>query len=76
MHFLTSLIIVIGFAIVVCLGLLTMIWDLWQLSFHELPLIRETPSKFADGEDAPAKLVESHESESSELSDAQRPQTP
>ena|ERR1700685_4144803 len=40
MHFLTSLIIVVGFAFVVCLGLVKTIWDLSQLSFHEAPVIR------------------------------------
>jgi hypothetical protein len=68
MHFLTSLIMVVGFAFIVCLGLVKMILDLSQLSFHESPVIRETPSKLAAADDAPAKAVESHESSPTELS--------
>jgi hypothetical protein len=39
MHFVTSLIIVIGFAFVLCLGLVKMIQELSQLSIHESPVI-------------------------------------
>ena len=70
MHFLTSLITLIGFAFVVCLGLVEIIWDLSQLSFHESPVIRETPSGLAAAEDA--KAVESYESSPTELSDTHR----
>jgi hypothetical protein len=69
MHFLTSLIIVAGFAFVICLGLVRMISDLSQLSFHESPVIRETPSKLTAAEDAPAKAVESRKSSPTELID-------
>ena len=69
MHFLTSLIIVAGFAFVVCLCLVKMLWDLSQSSYHESPVIRETPSKLTATEDAPANAVESHESSPTELSD-------
>jgi hypothetical protein len=69
MHFLTFLIIVVGFAFVICLGLVQMISDLSQSNFQESPVIRETPSKLAATEDAPAKAVESHESSPTELID-------
>jgi hypothetical protein len=59
MHFVTSLIIVVSFAFALRLGLVRMISDLSQLSFHESPVIRETPSKLTAEEDAPAKAVES-----------------
>ena len=41
MHFLTSLIILVGFAFVIYVGLVKVIWELSQLSFHESPVIRE-----------------------------------
>jgi hypothetical protein len=69
MHFLTSLIIVVGLAFVVCLGLVKTIWDLSQLSFHEAPVIREMPGRLAAAEDAHAKAAESHESSPMGLSD-------
>jgi len=68
MHLLTSLIILIGFAFVVYVGLVTVIWELSQLSFHESPVIREAPGELAAAEGA--KEVESYESSPTELSDA------
>jgi hypothetical protein len=41
----TSLIIVFGFAFLVCLGLVKMIRDLSQLSVHASPAILEMPDK-------------------------------
>jgi hypothetical protein len=68
MHFLTSLIILVGFAFVVYVGLVKVIWELSQLNFHESPVIlREAPGEFAAAEDA--KEVESYESSPTELSD-------
>jgi hypothetical protein len=67
MHFLTSLIILIGFAFVVYVGLITVICELSQLSFHESPVIRDAPGELAAAEDA--KAVESYESSPTELSD-------
>ena len=67
MHFMTSLIILGGFAFVVCVGLVTVIWELSQLSFHESPVIREAPGELAAAEYA--KEVESYESSPTELSD-------
>jgi hypothetical protein len=67
MHFLISLIILVGFAFVVYVGLVTAIWELSQLSFHESPVIREAPGELAAAEDA--KEVESYESSPTELSD-------
>jgi hypothetical protein len=55
MHLLTSLIIVIGFAFVLCLGLVKMIRDLSQLSSHESPAIRETPRDTEAADDTPAQ---------------------
>jgi|HubBroStandDraft_1064217.scaffolds.fasta_scaffold429277_2 hypothetical protein len=69
MHFLTSLIIVVGFVFVVCLGLVKMIWDLSQLSFHESPVMLETRSKLAAEADVSPRAVEPHEWSATELSD-------
>jgi hypothetical protein len=51
MHFLTSLIMVAGFVFAVCLSLVKLIWDLWQVSIHESPVFLETPSNPADAEE-------------------------
>jgi len=67
MHFLTSLIILIGFAFVVYVGLVKVIWDLSQLSFHDSPVIREAPGELEAAQDA--KALESYESSPTELSD-------
>jgi hypothetical protein len=67
MHFLTSLLIVVGFAFVLCLGLVRIISD-FRSCFHESPVIRETPSKLT-AEGAPAEAVESRESRPTELID-------
>ena len=64
MHFLTSLILLVAFAFV---GLVKVIWELSQLSFHESPVIREAPGELAAAEDA--KEIESYESSPTELSD-------
>jgi hypothetical protein len=64
MYFLTSLIMVLGFAFVVCLGLVRMIRDLSQLSVHESPVIRETPGNLAAEDDAPPEVIESQDMES------------
>jgi flagellar biogenesis protein FliO len=68
MHFLTSLIIVVGFAFVLCFCLVRIISD-FRSCFHESPVIRETPSKLTAEEDTPAKAVESRESRPTELID-------
>ena len=67
MRFLISLIMLVGFAFIVFGGLVTVIWELSQLSFHESPVIREGPGELAAAEDA--KEVESYESSPTELSD-------
>ena len=59
MDFLTSLIVVFGFALVICLGVVKITWDLSQLSVHDSPAIPETP----------AKPGESYQSRTAELSD-------
>jgi hypothetical protein len=71
MHFLTSLIIVFGFAFIVCLGLVKMIWDLSQVSVHDSPSILETPGKPASAEQAPAMASDPYELSPAELSDMQ-----
>jgi hypothetical protein len=43
MHFLTSLIIFSGFVLVVCLGLVQLIWDLSEMNVHASPHILATP---------------------------------
>jgi len=43
MHILTSLIIISGFVVVCCLGLIKLIWDLSEMSAHvppEMPAMR------------------------------------
>jgi hypothetical protein len=69
MYFLTSLIIFVGFAFVVYVGLIKVIWELSQLSFHESPVDREAPSELAAAEYA--KEVESYESNPTEWIDTQ-----
>ena len=69
MRFLISLIILVGFAFVVFGGLVTVIWELSQLSFHESPVIREGHGELATAEDA--KEVESYESSEKEWIDTQ-----
>ena len=59
------LIILVGFAFVVYVGLVKVIWELSQLSFHESPVIREAPGELAAAEYA--KEVESYESSLSYL---------
>ncbi len=44
MDFLTSLIVVFGFALVICLSVVKMTWDLSQLSAHDPPAIAEKPA--------------------------------
>jgi len=54
MDILTSLIVVFGFALVICLSVVKMAWDLSQLGAHDPPAIPETPAtatesgRFAD----------------------------
>ena len=69
MYFLTFLIIFVGFAFVVYVGLIKVIWELSQLSFHESPVDREAPSELAAAEYA--KEVESYESNPTEWIDTQ-----
>jgi len=71
MHLLTSLIIVAGFAFVVCLSLVKLTSELSQPSVHESPAILETPRKSASAEQRPAKTAESYESSPTELSGTQ-----
>ena len=42
MHFLTSLMILSGFASVFCLGLVKVIWDLSEMSVHKSPQMLST----------------------------------
>jgi hypothetical protein len=67
MHFLTCLIMLIGFVFVVCIGLVQVVGELSRLSFHESPVIGAAPGDAA-AEDAEA--VQSYESNPTELSDA------
>ena len=67
MHFLTSLITLVGLAFIVYVGLLEVIWELSQLSFHESPVIREVPGELAAAEGM--KEIESCESSPTEFSD-------
>jgi hypothetical protein len=67
MHCLTCLIMLIGFAFVVCVGLVQVIWELSRLSFHESPVIREAPGDLAAAEEA--RAIESYKSSPTELID-------
>jgi hypothetical protein len=70
MHFLTSLIVFLGFAFVVCLGLVKVILDLSEMSVHLSPHTLATPHGRSDG----AEEGQSNANESSnitELSDIQ-----
>jgi hypothetical protein len=71
MHFLTSLVIVFGFVFVVCLGLVKLALELWQVSVHDSPAILETPGRPESSEDLPVNATELYESSPPELSDAQ-----
>jgi hypothetical protein len=43
MHFLTPLTIFFGSILVICLGLIQVIWDLSEISAHASPHVRATP---------------------------------
>jgi len=49
MHFLTSLIIFFGFVLVICLGLVQVIWDLSETSTHASPHVLATPPNGTNG---------------------------
>jgi hypothetical protein len=49
MHFLTSLIIFVGFVLVICLGLVQVICDLSETSTHASPHILATPPNGTSG---------------------------
>ena len=68
MHILTPLIVIIGFAFVVCVGLVQVVSDLSQMSFHESPVIREASRELEAAEDA--KVDQLGESRATELCDA------
>ncbi len=42
MHFLTSLMTFFGFLLVICLGLVQVIWDLSEMSAHASPHVQAT----------------------------------
>ena len=62
MHYLASLIIVAGFAFVVCLSLVKLTCELSQAGVYESPAILETPGNPASADKLPAKAIESYES--------------
>jgi len=49
MHVLTSLIIFVGFVLLICLGLIQVIWDLSETSTHASPQMLATPPKGTSG---------------------------
>jgi hypothetical protein len=70
MHFLTSLIVFLGFAFVVCLGLVKVILDISEMSVHVSPHTLETPhSRSGGAEEGHANANES--SSITEFSDTQ-----
>jgi hypothetical protein len=54
---LTSLIMVAGLLVVVCLVLVKLIWDLLQASVHDSPTIPENPGNSADLEGPSLRAV-------------------
>jgi hypothetical protein len=70
MHYLTWLIIVAGLVFLVCLGLLKLIQDLFQMSVHESPAMPESLRRPANAEQPPAK-TDSYELSSRELGGTQ-----
>ena len=68
MGFLTSLIVVFGFALVICVAVVKMTCDLSQLGAHDSPAIPEAASKSFAQEPAP-KATEPYQSNPAELSD-------
>jgi hypothetical protein len=71
MHFFISLLIIFGFAFVICTGLVKMVWDLSQIGVHESPAIQEVADNSACAKDQYARAAGSCESNRSELNDAQ-----
>ncbi len=58
MHVLTSLIIFVGFVLLICLGLIQVIWDLSETSTHASPQMLATPPNGTSGPqngEAPAR---------------------
>jgi hypothetical protein len=49
MHVWTSLIIFLGFVLVICLGLIQVIWDLSETSTHASPQMLATPPNGTSG---------------------------
>jgi hypothetical protein len=49
MHVLTSLIIFFGFVLVICLGLIQVIWDLSETSIHASPQMLAAPPNATSG---------------------------
>jgi len=49
MHCLTSLIIILGFVLVICLGLVQVIWDLSETSTHASPHVLAMPPNGTNG---------------------------
>jgi hypothetical protein len=69
MHVLTSLIIFLGFVLVICLGLVQVIWDLSETSTHASPQMLATPPNSTSGpQDGESTVSES--SSAWELRDA------
>jgi hypothetical protein len=68
MGFLTSLILVFGFALVICLGVVKMTWDLSQLSLHDSPAFPETAGESTGTRQPASKATEPYESNPAELS--------
>jgi hypothetical protein len=60
MHFLTSLITFSAFVLVICLGLVQVIWDLSSISVHASPHVPATPhSRTSEEVDGHANANES-----------------
>jgi hypothetical protein len=72
MHFLTSLIIFSGFALVVFFGLIKVIWDLSEMSVHVSPHMPSTPhSRTSRAEYGHAIAAAAYESNPAELREAE-----
>jgi hypothetical protein len=69
MGFLTSLILVFGFALAICLGVVEMTWDLAQLSIHDSPAFPETASAYTGTQQPAPKATEPYQPNPAQLSD-------
>ena len=72
MHFVTSLMILCGFAFVLCLGPVKVIWDLSEMSVHVSPHMLSTQCSRASGaEEGHSNAIAEYESNPVELGETE-----